>query len=875
MRFTLFAAFGCVLALVRGSSGDSNAVNSLSYDSDWLKNAWGYFNYQYIPENSLPNSNQMPNVEAIFTYYNPSSVPGRIFHIRLDDNADNHRDNGYEILVLRNDVIEIRRVQPNDRWSFAKSGVQKASFPWSTSPQSFWLRLQRDSGLFEFGAGNAIGENLLLTYKDPNPLPVSDLGINIWTSDGDDAAEVADNATLEIKYLTLDDTPNDQGLICCQAVTVQCEACKAGVSPEQYCNENPTSDVCFGAGAIDTDNATTEGCCKAYTVKCMACVEEISEEEYCATHPYGICIQNNTINAYTNTFDLDELELQLQSGEYTQAQVNWILTDSLARYFSESPWSEYFDVASFIAWSNSTNYKIYNDTRFGNFSLYVAPTVGAGIEWIKIGSSITIDLNTVLQILDNGCTNRNALVTNEQKLGCDYAYTILYAVITCFFDSSAPLTESSECSCDSFGCKFPIAPTDQEALTGLPATDESPTPLNSTTTESPTANPTNRPTDSPTGTTESPTADPTNRPTDSPTATTESPTADPTNRPTDSPTTNAQTYSPPSQEPSDGDLRQKTKQGLPPRVPHLEVYYNGSWKPVCDDNFELPFHKEAYENAKVACRQLGLPYQYATAITGIYTGTSDFWLDELYCAGNESLLASCRQSDYGDHNCGQREGVYLMCPLHNPHNSSHNSSNGDLRQEVSQGWLGRDELYLEVYYNGSWRPVCDDDFETVDTYVSPEQAYENAKVACRQLGLPYQYATAISGIETDTEEFWLDNLECTGNESSLASCRRYDYGDHNCNSNEGAYIVCPSHNQTTTATPPTAATPSHNATRTTGTDSNDDKPWSERHWYVYLIAGVVVAAVIVIAIVVNRNKQNGDKTGSPYAYEISIDRLIF
>ena len=391
---------------------------------------------------------------------------------------------------------------------------------------------------------------------------------------------------------------------------------------------------------------------------------------------------------------------------------------------------------------------------------YPLPTIWEGIEWVTMNSTLDT-VNTIVNVTSNAvsqffesCTNVTSPDADgtvriegvENEFACGYGGVILTSTAFCFMGSN-PMRVQYECSCDSFGCKFPIAPTDQEALTDLPATDDSPTPLNSTTTESPTANPTNRPTDSPAvdptnRPTDSPAVDPTNRPTDSPTGTTESPAVDPTNRPTDSPTADA------------------------------------------------PTHRQPF--------------------------------------------------------------------------------NGDLRQEKTH------DSYLEVYYNGSWRPVCDDEFETVNTHVSPEQAYKNAKVACRQLGLPYQYATAIQGIETRTFNFWLDMLECTGNESSLESCRRHDYGVENCYSNEGVYIECPSRRQTTEP-PPTTATPSHNATRTTGTVSNDHKPWSEHHWYVYLIAGVVVAAVIVIAIVVSRKRKSGGGYGTnqPYPYQISIERLIF
>lgn len=83
----------------------------------------------------------------------------------------------------------------------------------------------------------------------------------------------------------------------------------------------------------------------------------------------------------------------------------------------------------------------------------------------------------------------------------------------------------------------------------------------------------------------------------------------------------------------------------------------------------------------------------------------------------------------------------------------------------------------EVYYNGVWGTICDDDWDNSD-----------ATVFCRMLG--YSRGRALVNVEPGTGEIWLDNVACQGTEMTLWSCNKNNWGSHNCNHNEDAGVEC-------------------------------------------------------------------------------------
>ena len=88
---------------------------------------------------------------------------------------------------------------------------------------------------------------------------------------------------------------------------------------------------------------------------------------------------------------------------------------------------------------------------------------------------------------------------------------------------------------------------------------------------------------------------------------------------------------------------------------------------------------------------------------------------------------------------------------------------------------------MEVYYNGEWGTVCDDGWDNID-----------AGVVCRQLGfgsLGLFYRRAYFG--RGSGPIWLDNIDCIGTESTLASCGHLGFGiTRYCSHWEDAGVRC-------------------------------------------------------------------------------------
>ncbi|ESO89230.1 hypothetical protein LOTGIDRAFT_106465, partial [Lottia gigantea] len=212
--------------------------------------------------------------------------------------------------------------------------------------------------------------------------------------------------------------------------------------------------------------------------------------------------------------------------------------------------------------------------------------------------------------------------------------------------------------------------------------------------------------------------------------------------------------------------------GTKPNEGRVEIIRNGIRGTVCDDDWNN-------EDASVICNRLGFPGAISSpgkAFYGVSNEDNDILMDNVQCKGTETTLQSCVHDT--SHDCAASEAASVVCK---PNQGIFGSMILQLYYRLRGNSLASNAGRIEVFRDGRWGLVCDDEWDIQD-----------ASVACKQLGFKHAAKRDTSDVDygSGSGNILLSDVECFGNETSLNECEKSPWRQHSCQSFEAVGVDC-------------------------------------------------------------------------------------